>query len=123
MPKPRGFTLIELLVTVAIVAILCNVPRLGRIRDQRSFRRAQLRKTPLRRTKPTAAKRIVAAGIKDQKVEARARPVHLVEDKVDVDHLKIDISLSRRISAHWNQIVGAAHLDAVPAHVADQAGR
>jgi hypothetical protein len=86
---------------------------LCRIRDQRAVRRSHLGQTTIGGAQPPGAERIVATGVEDHEVEARAGSLHLPRHKADVHHLEIDVGLARRIGANRHQIIGAADLHAV----------
>ncbi len=99
---------------VGAAAVSGDVAGLRGERDQRAFRRAHLRQPAGNPPRAETAKRIVAAGVEDDDVEPRAGAVHLLQHKVGIDHLKVDVLHARGIGIDRQQPVLSLHLHAVP---------
>ncbi|MGY3530642.1 hypothetical protein ACVISU_003410 [Bradyrhizobium sp. USDA 4452] len=98
---------------MTVIAVERDVARLGRIGQQRALRRADLGEATIGGTQAAAAERIVPAGVQDDDIEPRARAFHLPQHQADIDHLEIDIGLTRGVRRDRHQIIRAAHLDAM----------
>ncbi len=98
---------------VAATAILRNVSWLGGERNQCALRCLHLRKPARRRAQAPSAERIVTAGVENDEIEPRARPFHLAQHEIGVEHLEIDIGLLGRVGADRHEVIRTAHLHAV----------